>query len=60
METGKKMMGRKEIAELYGVSYSTIVAWVKAGMPEYRPAGGWPMYDPDEVDAWVRSQKKEG
>ena len=54
----KKWMKKPEIAEHFGVSINTGVSWIDSGMPEYRPAGGHPIYDVEEVEAWLKKQKK--
>lgn len=47
----------KEAARYCGRSAKTILRWEAKGLPIYRPAGGRPLVDLDELDAFVRRGK---
>lgn len=50
--TGRRLLTKKQVAELYQVSTRTIDNWVKRGMP-FVPCGGAKRFDPVEVAAWL-------
>jgi hypothetical protein len=49
----------KEAAVYAGRSVKTLLRWERAGLPVYRPAGGRPLVDLDELDAFIRSGARE-
>jgi len=66
MVTERKFLTQGEIAKYFGRNALTVIEWEKRGMPVYRPIGGHPMYDLEEILAWMRANsireegKKEG
>jgi len=60
LEKGK-LMTQSELAAFFGKVPSTVYNWEQKGMPVYRPEGGDPLYDLDEVLAWMkRGGEKKG
>jgi len=54
MVVDRKFYSQKELAEYFGKKAVTVIEWEKSGMPVYRPVNGHPMYDLDEVLAWMK------
>ena len=52
-----RFIGRPELLEQLGVSKATLLRWSKQrGFPAALPASGkTPIYDLQEVDAWLRN-----
>lgn len=50
-------MNQSQLAEYFGKTNSTIINWEKRGLPVYRPDGAAPLYDLDEVLAWMKQGK---
>lgn len=50
-----KWMNQKEIAKYLGVERNTIYRMVKeCGLPSHRITKGKTLFDPDEIDKWIR------
>ena len=59
--TRGKNVTRQEIADLFGVSHTTVDAWIKRGMPVFeRGSRGKPWrINTAEVSAWLEQRAKE-
>lgn len=53
----KDLVNRKQLAEHYNVSYSTIQKWKKKGIPCIQLPTGKVMYDLEQVEAWLLGKK---
>jgi phage terminase Nu1 subunit (DNA packaging protein) len=53
----KKLLGNKEMQEIFGVTRYTLLNWRKKGMPSVK-VGGLIKYDLDAVEKWVEEQNK--
>lgn len=49
----KDLVNRKQLAEHFNVSYSTIQKWRKRGIPYIQLPTGKVLYNIDEVEAWL-------
>ena len=55
-----KKLRRKALAEKLGVSVDTIDKWRKDGfLPAASVLVGTPVWDEEEIEAWVRSRKEK-
>lgn len=55
----KELLNRKQLAEHYSVSYSTIQKWKLRGLPCIALSTGRVMYDLDKVEAWLLGKEVE-
>lgn len=55
MAEKRNWMSQGELAAYFDKSAATIINWEKRGLPVYRPDGAAPLYDLDEVLAWMKT-----
>lgn len=52
---GAATIGKREVAERYGVTVRTVSRWMARGLPYLKPyEGGAVRFRPVEVEAWMR------
>jgi excisionase family DNA binding protein len=48
----------RDVADLTGVGYNTVIEWVKAGLPTIRPVGRRShLIDPSDLEAFLQDYK---
>src|SRR5437870_7125094 len=48
----------RDVADLTGVGYNTVIEWVKAGLPTIRPVGRRShLIDPSDLEAFLQQHK---
>jgi len=51
----------RDVADLAGVGYNTVIEWVKAGLPTIHPAGRRShLIDPNDLEAFLQEHKSSG
>ena len=50
---------KKEVAERYGISVSSVNNYMRQGMPYYRIGSKLVRFDPEEVEKWLKERGKE-
>ena len=54
----RRLLKVRDVADLTGVGYNTVIEWVKAGLPTIRPVGRRShLIDPSDLDAFLREHK---
>jgi excisionase family DNA binding protein len=54
----RKLLKIRDVADLTGVGYNTIIEWVKAGLPAIRPVGRRShLIDPDDLETFLQQHK---
>lgn len=49
---------KKELAERFGISVSSVNNYMRQGMPYYKIGGKLVRFDPDEVEKWLKEKGK--
>jgi predicted DNA-binding transcriptional regulator AlpA len=53
-QLGIRLLSKREVLDITGVTFPTLWAWMRAGtFPRSRVAGGKSVWRSDEVDAWL-------
>ena len=52
-------LNKKEIAEKFGISVSSVNNYMRHGMPYYRIGSKLVRFDPEEVEKWLKERGKE-
>ena len=50
---------KKEVAERFGISVSSVNNYMRKGMPYYRIGSKLVRFDPEEVEKWLKERGKE-
>lgn len=50
---------KKEVAERFGISVSSVNNYMRQGMPYYRIGSKLVRFDPEEVEKWLKERGKE-
>lgn len=50
---------KKELAERFGISVSSVNNYMRQGMPYYKIGSKLVRFDPDEVEKWLKEKGKE-
>ena len=50
---------KKEVAERFGISFSSVNNYMRQGMPYYRIGSKLVRFDPEEVEKWLKERGKE-
>jgi len=59
MNTAKKFLSAREVADTYGIAYQTLANWrVQGRGPEYTTAGRRVRYEAEKVDRWLLQFRK--
>lgn len=54
-----KYLCRAEVCEYLGITSATLWRYEKlANLPSHRPDGGRPFYDKEEIDEWLKGNRK--
>ena len=54
----RQLLKVRDVADVTGVGYNTVIEWVKAGLPTIRPVGRRShLIDPSDLDAFLREHK---
>ena len=54
----RRLLKIRDVADLTGVGYNTVIAWVKAGLPTIRPVGRRShLIDPSDLEAFLQRHK---
>ena len=54
----RRLLKVREVAELTGVGYNTVIEWLKAGLPAIRPNGRRShLIDPTDLEAFLQRHK---
>ena len=54
----RQLLKIRDVADLTGVGYNTVIEWVKAGLPTIRPVGRRShLIDPDDLETFLRQHK---
>ena len=54
----RRLMKIRDVADLTGVGYNTVIEWVKAGLPTIRPNGRRShLIDPGDLEAFLQENK---
>lgn len=55
----KRLLKVRDVADLTGVGYNTVIEWVKAGLPTIHPAGRRShLIDPSDLEAFLQEHKR--
>ena len=49
---------KKEVAERFGISVSSVSNYMRQGMPYYRIGSKLVRFDPEEVEKWLKERGK--
>ena len=49
---------KKELADRFGISVSSVNNYMRQGMPYYKIGGKLVRFDPDEVEKWLKEKGK--
>ena len=52
-------LNKKQIADRFGISISTVNNYMRKGMPFYKIGEKLVRFIPDEVEKWIKEQKEE-
>ena len=53
-----RLLKVRDVADLTGVGYNTVIEWVKAGLPTIRPVGRRShLIDPSDLETFLREHK---
>jgi len=54
----QRLLKVRDVAELTGVGYNTVIEWIKAGLPSIRPNGRRThLIDPGDLEAFLQENK---
>jgi excisionase family DNA binding protein len=54
----RRLLKIRDVADLTGVGYNTVIEWVKAGLPTIRPIGRRShLIDPSDLEAFLQEHK---
>jgi transposase len=54
----RRLLKIRDVADLTGVGYNTVIGWVKAGLPTIRPAGRRShLVDPSDLEVFLQQHK---
>ena len=54
----RQLLKIRDVADLTGVGYNTVIEWVKAGLPTIRPVGRRShLIDPDDLETFLQQHK---
>jgi predicted DNA-binding transcriptional regulator AlpA len=54
----RRLLKIRDVADLTGVGYNTVIQWVKAGLPTIRPVGRRShLMDPSDLEAFLQQHK---
>ena len=54
----RQLLKIRDVADLTGVGYNTVIEWVKAGLPTIRPIGRRShLIDPDDLQTFLQQHK---
>jgi hypothetical protein len=54
----RRLLKIRDVADLTGVGYNTVIGWVKAGLPSIRPVGRRShLIDPTDLEAFLQRHK---
>jgi excisionase family DNA binding protein len=54
----RRLLKIRDVADLTGVGYNTVIEWVKAGLPTIRPVGRRShLIDPTDLEAFLQRHK---
>ena len=49
-------LNKKELAERFGISVSSVNNYMRQGMPYYKIGSKLVRFDPDEVEKWLKER----
>ena len=52
-------LSKKQVAEKFGISVSTVNNYMRQGMPFYKVGGKLVRFITDEVEIWVKQRKED-
>lgn len=52
-------LSKKQVAERFGISVSTVNNYMRQGMPFYKVGGKLVRFIADEVEIWVKQRKED-
>lgn len=52
-------LSKKQVAEKFGISVSTVNNYMRQGMPFYKVGGKLVRFIADEVEIWVKQRKED-
>jgi excisionase family DNA binding protein len=54
----RQLLKIRDVADLTGVGYNTVIEWVKSGLPTIRPVGRRShLIDPDDLETFLQRHK---
>jgi hypothetical protein len=54
----RRLLKIRDVADLTGVGYNTVIGWVKAGLPTIRPVGRRShLIDPSDLEVFLQRHK---
>lgn len=52
-------LSKKQVAEKFGISVSTVNNYMRQGMPFYKMGGKLVRFVPEEVENWMKQRKED-